>query len=154
MNINRYNYEEYFLLYVDNELSSPDRKAVEEFGEKNPDLGEEFVLLKQSLLKPDHSLVLEDKSSLFRNEKDKLVTPGNYESFFLLYVDEELNAEERRAVEAFAEKHPSLQEELAILMQTRIEAEASVVFPDKQLLYTLAGPEKEIVLRLWKIVAV
>jgi anti-sigma factor RsiW len=40
MKIDRHNYEEYFILYMDNELSSDDRGQVEEFIQKNPDLKE------------------------------------------------------------------------------------------------------------------
>ena len=36
------NYYEYFLLYVDNELSAAQREAVEEWVAANPDLREEW----------------------------------------------------------------------------------------------------------------
>ena len=154
VSINRYNYEEYFLLYVDNELSAAERKQVETFVAENPDLEEELMMLKQSQLKPDVSLVLEDKSCLFKTEKQSLINLENYETFFLLYVDEELSAEERRAVELFAGQHPAQQQELEILMQTRITPETSVVFPDKASLYKKVGSEKVVAFRVWRIVAV
>jgi hypothetical protein len=37
MNINRHNYEEFFILYMDNELGSEDRRLVEEFVQKHPE---------------------------------------------------------------------------------------------------------------------
>ena len=154
MNINRYNYEEYFLLYVDNELSATERKQVETFVAENPDLEEELMMLKQSLLKPDASLVLEDKSSLFKSEKHSLINLENYETFFLLYVDEELSSQERRAVELFASQHPAQQQELEILLQTRVTPDAAIVFSEKELLYRKVGSEKVIVFKAWRIVAV
>jgi hypothetical protein len=154
VSINRYNYEEYFLLYVDNELSASERKQVESFVQENPDLEEELMMLKQSQLKPDTSLVLENKSGLFKSEQHNLISLENYETFFLLYVDDELSVEERRAVELFASNHPAQQQELDILMQTRITPETSVVFPDKATLYKKVGSEKVVVFKVWRIVAV
>ena len=154
MNINRYNYEEYFLLYVDDELNASERKAVEDFVEQNPDLEEELSMLKQSLLKPDTSVVMEDKSMLFKSESSSLITLENYETFFLLYVDEELNAEERRAVEMFVSKNPSLQQELHLLMQTKLQPDQDVVFPDKDLLYRTPATKRTVVVSIYRSVGV
>ena len=40
MIINRYNYQEFLLLYVDNELNAVERKTVEDFIQQNADLNE------------------------------------------------------------------------------------------------------------------
>jgi hypothetical protein len=154
MNINRYNYEEFFLLYVDGELSAGERKSVEDFVVLNPDLEEELSMLKQSLLKPDHSVVMENKSVLFRNESSPLITLENYETFFLLYVDEELSTEERRVVETFASKHPSLQDELQLLMQTRLQTDENILFPDKNILYKVPAIGRTSVVRMYRIAAI
>jgi anti-sigma factor RsiW len=50
INIDRNNYEEYFLLYVDNELTPVQRLAVEEFINNHPDLKEELELLSSTVL--------------------------------------------------------------------------------------------------------
>ena len=67
MQINRNNYEELFLLYVDNELSAADRKAVEEFTAQHTDLYDELLQLQEVVL-TDEPVSFTDKSSLLRTE--------------------------------------------------------------------------------------
>ena len=49
INIDRNNYEEYFLMYVDNELTPVQRLAVEEFISNHPDLKEELEILSATV---------------------------------------------------------------------------------------------------------
>ena len=66
MNINRHNYEEYFILYMDNELSSDDRRMVEAFIVQHPDLKEELELLQQFKLEPDTAITYNGKEELMK----------------------------------------------------------------------------------------
>ena len=61
MDINKNNYEEFFLLYADNELSKTERKVVEIFVQENPDLKEEFSMWKLAINTPDEDVKLMDK---------------------------------------------------------------------------------------------
>ena len=51
------------------------------------------------------------------------ITRANYEAYFLMYVDGELTPAQSDAVEAFAALHPDLQEELDLLLTTKLDAE-------------------------------
>ncbi len=77
MKINTTNYEEYFLLYIDNELSTEQKTAVENFIEANPRYQKEFELLKQTFLTPEH-IEFEDKVLLYRLEDMEAKLPSTF----------------------------------------------------------------------------
>jgi len=58
----------------------------------------------------------------------------NYESYCLLYIDNELSAAERMELELFMQAHPTLANELAALQQTVLTPE-TLLFEDKAILY-------------------
>ena len=67
MKINRHNYETFFLLYTDNELTQPERLEVEQFVQENPDLQDEFLSFKRLVLPPE-DIHFDQKEGLFKNE--------------------------------------------------------------------------------------
>ena len=74
MNIDRNNYETYFLNYLDGELKPADRQAVEKFLDENADLQKEFAILRQTILNPAE-IVFDRKELLFREEKKIRIVP-------------------------------------------------------------------------------
>ena len=151
MNINRYNYEEFFLLYVDGELSAANRQTVEQFVQANPDLANELEMFQQTQLTPDTS-AFDNKSVLYRNESAE-INLNNYEELFLLYVDKELSGATKNKVETFVLQHPPLQEAFTLLKQTRLEPE-TFLFPNKQSLYRKEEKEKPVSYLHWTRIAV
>lgn len=63
------------------------------------------------------------------------ITRDNYESFFIRLLDGELDAAGQKSVMDFLEVHDDLRSQWEALQLTKLEADPSVVFPDKQLLY-------------------
>jgi hypothetical protein len=143
--INRHNYEEFFLLYVDNELSEADRAAVELFVQQNPDLAEEMEMMKHAVL-PTEIIAFEDKEKLYN--KAGGITSHNYEEYFLLSVDQELTQQESEEVEKFVLKHPELQNEFTLLQLTRVEAE-EIGFPGKEKLFKYEAKERRVIFVNW-----
>lgn len=154
MNITRHNYEEYFLLYVDNELSPFDRNAVEVFVQDNPDLRKELLMFQQSVLHIDKRMLFDDKASLLKDSSPASpVNETNCQEYFLLYGDDELSNEEKDQVEQFVYKYPQHQADFELIQQVRFAADNSVVFPDKQSIYRREKDERVIVMRWWQIAA-
>lgn len=128
MQINRHNYEEFFLLYVDNELSAADRKAVELFVQENADLEEELNMLQQTVFNAD-TVVFDNKTSLLKKEITAL------QENLLLYVDDELNAADKLNTEKLLEANVTANKELALLRQTKLQPDTAIVFANKKILY-------------------
>ena len=74
MEINRKNYESFFLLYLDGELIPSQRLAVEKFLDENADLQKEFILLQHTVLPPS-DIIFEPKELLFREEEKRRIVP-------------------------------------------------------------------------------
>lgn len=139
MNINRHNYEELFLLYVDNELTAAQRMIVEAFVTSNPDLKEEFNLIQQSTFRSNETLNNGFKTSLLKPVLDEA---GITQEQLLLYVDDELSLDEKSAVEKMIDANESLRKELQWLQQSKQQADETIVFPDKSILYKEAQPAR------------
>ena len=129
MQINRHNYEEFFLLYVDKELSAAERRAVDVFVKQNPDLKMELELLQQTVIKAD-DVVLDKKNWLYMEEDISALQEN-----LLLYADDELSIGEKKSVEALLVTDKTAQVEWNILQQTKLQPDMAVVFADKKSLY-------------------
>ncbi|MBX9785281.1 MAG: hypothetical protein K2X48_18505 [Chitinophagaceae bacterium] len=138
MNINRHNYEEFFLLYVDHELTAAERMMVETFAADNPDLKEELELLQQSTFTADTKLDEIFKNSLLQPVEETIIT----EEQLLLYVDDELSLREKDTVSNAMASSPELQKQMQWLQRSKLSADTSIVFPDKSLLYKEAQPAR------------
>jgi hypothetical protein len=153
MNINRNNYEEYFLLYADNELSAAEKYEVELFVEQYPDLKQELNLILFTINTPDKNIKLADKLFLMKKENSSFINENNYEAIFVLYHDDELSAEQKKETEQFVKKHPQFFNEFDLIGKAKLIADKKIIYPDKKDLYRREKPGKVIPLILWRTVA-
>ncbi|MBS1510053.1 MAG: hypothetical protein JST86_04380 [Bacteroidetes bacterium] len=145
MNINRNNYETFFLMYVDNELSAAERHAVELFIQENTDLAEELRLLQQTVL-PGDSFVFDAKNSLLKEEHTAL------QENLLLYMDDELDSDAKKAVEKLLQEDAPAAKEFTLLQKTQLSTSDVMVFADKNSLYR-KEPAKVIAFN-WRRIAI
>ena len=151
MRLNRYNYEEFFILYLDNELDAEGRREVEAFVQENPDLKAELDMVMQSKLTPDTDISFADKGSLLRFDNAS-ISLANYEEWLTSYIDNELTGDERKSVEEFVVLNPSIQKELNLLQQAKLQPE-EIVFPYKESLYRRTEKARVISIRWVRIAA-
>ncbi len=157
MKIDRHNYEEFFILYMDNELTEAERRMVDIFVSHHPDLKEELEQLLYTKLSPDTTANYNQKEDLFKQSTTTTITATNYEDWLLSYVDEELSADAEKKVELFVNTNPAALQLLKQLQQAKNQPETSIVFPDKEILYRSIEEETPVkpvlMLRWWRIAA-
>jgi hypothetical protein len=88
--INHNNYEIWFLLYADNELSAEEKESVLLFVKENPSLEAEFNLLGESTLSVDETIVFSDKSILYRENIETSETAYVFEpNYSIVYPNKQ-----------------------------------------------------------------
>lgn len=129
--INISNYESYLYSYVDGELNAEETAALEHFASTNPQVQAELDLLMATRLQPEN-IVFDNKAALYRGSEIHL---QNYEGYLLSYIDGELAPEEEKAFEQFLARHPKVREELVMWQGTKMHADPSIRFENKEVLY-------------------
>lgn len=152
MKITRHNYEEYFILYMDNELGSEDRRMVEAFIKQNPDLKDELDNLLQYKLEPDTSVTFSGKEELLKVNGEAPISLSNYEEWLVLYTDNELTPAQEIAVEKFVAANPIAKKELGLLQKTKLQPE-TILFAHKQSLYRKEEKVRAMPFRWWRAAA-
>jgi hypothetical protein len=130
INIDRNNYEEYFLLYIDGELSCEQADAVENFAKLHSDLQEELTILLNTKLYAE-PVVLESKQQLFSHN----MKMDSIENSLLLYIDNELPAVERKTIEQQLNADSALKLQYEVLQKTKLDAADELIYPYKAELY-------------------
>jgi hypothetical protein len=153
MNINRNNYEEYFLLYADNELSQAEKNEVEIFVKQNIDLEEEFTMIKLTINIPDEIVSMPDKLLLIKNASLSFINENNYEEIFVLYHDNELTNEQKNETEDFLKINPQFATEFELIRQSKLSPEENIVYPGKKQLYKKEKAGRIIPLIFWRSLA-
>ena len=133
--INISNYEDYLYSYVDGELQAEEVLALESFLEKYPQFRAELDILLSTRLQPE-TIVFDSKASLYRGSE---ITLQNYESHLLSYIDGELNKQEKDAFEQFVSRHPVVERDLKVWQATKLQADTTVRFENKSVLYRKAS---------------
>jgi hypothetical protein len=128
--LTRANYEEYFLLYVDEELTPEAKHAVEAFAALHPDLKEELDLLCSTKL-PSDDLCFFNKEDLLADSMKVQAIDEN----LLLYIDNELPAAAAAALETRLKADAGLALQHALLQKTKLDKNEVVPYPNKKELY-------------------
>ncbi|MDP1747186.1 MAG: hypothetical protein Q8L90_16545 [Bacteroidota bacterium] len=126
MNINKNNYEAYFLDYHEGNLTPVQVADLLFFVEQHPELKEEFENFENFSLEDFSSIEFENKSSL-----KKEITLDNKEEYFIRAVENELNPSEIALLNNFLKHHPQFFVDLELFQKTKLSLDTSIVYEQK-----------------------
>lgn len=127
--INLDNYEEYFVLYLDGELSPAQMQAVDEWLVTHPDLKAELDLLLNTKLPEEHFSF--DKESLLSHHMPQ----GSLQEDLLLFIDNELPENKQKLVSFELSSNEPYQQQYRQWMAAKLDASELLPHPNKQELY-------------------
>jgi hypothetical protein len=130
INISRENYEEYFLLYIDNELSADERKAVDAFVLLHPDLREELDLLAGTKLDAD-LISFPEKDALLSQQLEM----ETVDESLLLYIDNELDNNNKKRVELELRNNKHFRKQYEQLAAVKLDPSEKIICDFKSELY-------------------
>ena len=132
ININRNNYEEYFIDYLDGNLSYSDKKIFLLFLEENLDLKEELEMFEEEAFVADE-VIYERKENL---KKSSLLTSKNenFDELCIAELEGDLSNEESRQFQEFLKEKFDRQKAYGIFQLTKMSPDKSIIYPDKKLL--------------------
>jgi anti-sigma factor RsiW len=134
MLITRHNYEEFFLLLADGELTPAQEEMVLAFTQQHPDLAEELDLMMECRLEAEVPPIF-PKEKLLKPVIWNVEEPEAIQLQLLDLLDNELDAASKSALEKKIEESASLKLEWEILQShAKLEAEAAPAFPKEKIL--------------------
>ena len=129
------NYETWFLLYADNELSAAEKEDVLFFVKQHPSLQQELNSYMEMRFSPAEEKYF-DKSSLFSDSMEKKMQVALKKSELLFdYMDGELAPEEMIEMNNRIKHDSNLRSSYEELIGIKLQPDPSVVYPNKNELY-------------------
>lgn len=133
MNINRENYEMYFLDYYEGQLKSGQLAELLVFIEEHPELKDEFEDYESILVTPDLSISYGGKTLL---KKDNIsdfgpINASNYETYFIGGTEKQLTLEELHWLAGFLKSNPGLESEYELYLNARLQSDTHIQYPGK-----------------------
>lgn len=133
MKITRDNYEQYFLDFIEDRLTTALRKELEQFLQANTDLKKELEEFENLSFAESRAIKLNGKFSLKKNFIPVAgIDENNYQDFLIGEIENDLSAEEKKNLEAFLVKNPFVEKERKIFRNARLSPDKKIIFRNKR----------------------
>lgn len=152
MNINRENYEMFFLDYFEGAISEEAKVLLFAFLDQNPDLKEEFYGFENiSLTDTSENITYDFKESLKKQDltSRSIITQANYHEFFIADIEGDLKPSQKKQLDLFISNNTELFAEYQLYKSIKLIPDKSILFDGKNKLkrFVILGmPIKKIIL--------
>jgi hypothetical protein len=141
MNINKNNYEAFFLDYHEGNLSPQQVADLLLFIEQHPELKEEFESFENVTLDDLSAVSFGDKTGL-----KKEITITNAEEYLIRSIEGTLSPADMVLLENFIKQHPQYITELELFQKTKLTADSSVTFENKESLKRITATTDDLLI--------
>lgn len=131
MSINRENYEVFFVDYLDGNLNEQQISELQAFLALNPDLKDELNDIDTVKLQPAE-IQFQHKDSLKKSVPPVTAKQATFEELCVAKLEGELSASESAHFEEITKNDEAKRKEFLLFTKTRLVADTSIVFPNKQ----------------------
>jgi len=131
MEINKNNYEAYFIDYLEGNL---DKRFVDDFIEflqLNPNLKEELSLLETVSVEAEN-ILFDKKENLF---KQKLDSEKEFEKTAIANLEGDISNSDKQEFENYIAEHPEKNREVALFGKTKLQPDKTILYSKKSKLY-------------------
>lgn len=131
MNINRDNYEAYFLDFIEGRLSPEQEEVLHRFLKFNPDLEAELASFQLHEIDATH-VPFPGKDSLKKEPPADGITvnEANFDMFCIAWLERDLSEAQRKSFETYLAEHPEKEKELQAFKATFLEP-VQIEYPHK-----------------------
>jgi hypothetical protein len=130
IDINRNNYEEYFLDFLEGNLSPSEEDLLMSFLDKNSDLKEELELLNEF---PEVRIeeTFPEKSNLKKSENNIESNTDNFNELCIARIEGDLSKEASHEFDSFISENKKRKKEFELFTLTKVQADKSIIFENK-----------------------
>ena len=131
MEINRNNYEAYFIDYLEGNLDERLVDSFLEFLKLNPDLKEELALFESVNAVPEN-ISFRKKDDLY---KEKFDSEEEFNNAAIASLEGDITDLDKFEFETYLDEHPEKKQDAALFSKTKLKPDISIVFSKKNKLY-------------------
>lgn len=129
--INIQNYEEFFIDYLDGNLSDDELMALEDFLLQHPRLREELEGMENAFIKPEE-INYNEKENLKQIDLSLPVSNENFDFFCIADAEGDLNEEQKSAFADYLNNHPAKNKDYIAFVNARLDKTEKIEYPGKE----------------------